>query len=328
MSESITPVAEGPEEFLEDGIAVAFSGGGYRAMLFHLGAVIRLFETGVLRQAARISSVSGGSITSAKLALEWPRLTDRAALFELVVKPIRKLAATSVDVPSVLGGLILPGGASERVSHIYAKVLFGNATLQDLPDAPAFVFNATNVETGKLWRFSRVRARDWSVGEIARPRFLLADVVTASSAFPPVLSPFVLETRPSDFTHVEEGVEPALLHDISLTDGGVYDSLGLETVFKRYRTLFVSDGGGSLAVDASPPADWVRHSRRVLDIIHDQVSSVRVRQLIATYVAGQRAGAYWGIGSDISNFALADALSAPVARTLGRRLISTEPQPH
>jgi hypothetical protein len=33
--------------------------------------------------------------------------------------------------------------------------------------------------------------------------------------------------------------------DVMLTDGGVYDNLGLETAWKRYKTVLVSDGGGS-----------------------------------------------------------------------------------
>lgn len=315
MDEAMSPVDDTRAEMLEDGIGIALSGGGYRAMLFHLGAIVRLFETGVLQRAARISSVSGGSITSAKLALEWPHLIDRAALFARVVDPIRKLARTSVDVPSVLTGLLLRGSAAQRVSDVYAKLLFEDATLQDLPQQPTFVINATSIETGKLWRFSRTRAREWSVGEIAAPTFKLADVVAASSAFPPVLSPFVLEVRPSDFTHVEPGVDPELLQDVTLTDGGVYDNLGLETVYKRYRTLFVSDGGGALSIDPSPPADWAQQAKRVLDIVHGQVSSVRVRQLIGAYVSGERAGAYWGIGTDIANFGLADALAAPLRST-------------
>src|SRR5262245_28221555 len=46
------------------GIALCLSGGGYRAMLFHLGALWRLNEAGLLSQLKRISSVSGGSITA------------------------------------------------------------------------------------------------------------------------------------------------------------------------------------------------------------------------------------------------------------------------
>jgi NTE family protein len=310
----------------DDAIGIALSGGGYRAMLFHAGAIVRLYETGLLARAARISSVSGGSITSAKLALEWPRVTSRDALIGRVVEPIRGMAGTSIDVSAVLRGVFLPGSVSDRVAAAYSHHLFGDATLQDLPTAPVFVINATNVETGSLWRFSRARARDWQVGEIASPKLRLADAVTASSAFPPVLSPYVLKVKPGDFTKVEAGVDPSFLKDIALTDGGVYDNLGLETVFKRCRTLFVSDGGAALAHDHAPASDWLSHTRRVLDIIDNQVGSLRTRQLIETLTLDEgnalhRRGAYWGIGGDAAALGLPDALPAPLART--RKLAAT-----
>src|SRR6188472_3698897 len=56
------------------GIGLCLSGGGYRAMVFHLGALWRLNELGWLPRLDRISSVSGGSITAAALALAWPEL--------------------------------------------------------------------------------------------------------------------------------------------------------------------------------------------------------------------------------------------------------------
>ncbi len=301
---------------LQDGIGLALSGGGYRAMVFHLGAFLRLFETGLLRQCDRISSVSGGSITSAKVGLEWDRLVSRDAFFTHVVAPIREMAGTTIDAPSIAGGVLLPGTVADRIAGYYKRHLFGDATLQDLPDTPRFVINATNVETGSLWRFMKPYMRDWRVGQVDAPMVRLADAVTASSAFPPVLSPFVLDVSADDFSHVEPGIDRKLLEDITLTDGGVYDNLGLETVYKRYRTLLVSNAGGAIPADSSPPSDWLRHTKRVIDIIHNQVSSVRTRQLIAAFTAGDRQGAYWGIGSDIADYALPDALPAPFDRTL------------
>src|SRR5437773_6354039 len=50
------------------GRALCLSGGGYRATLFHLGALTRLNELGVLGQIDTFCSVSGGSIASALLA--------------------------------------------------------------------------------------------------------------------------------------------------------------------------------------------------------------------------------------------------------------------
>lgn len=57
------------EEQVEPGIGLSLSGGGYRAMLFHVGSLWRLNEAGLLSQLQRISSISGGSITAGQLAL-------------------------------------------------------------------------------------------------------------------------------------------------------------------------------------------------------------------------------------------------------------------
>ncbi len=63
-------------EGLSDGIGLALSGGGFRATLFHCGALWRLAELGYLPRLSRISSVSGGSITAGVLGLKWTKLRD------------------------------------------------------------------------------------------------------------------------------------------------------------------------------------------------------------------------------------------------------------
>jgi NTE family protein len=64
-------IADTEAERLEDKIALCLSGGGYRAMLFHVGVLWCLEHAGYLRKLARFSSVSGGSITAGVLALAW-----------------------------------------------------------------------------------------------------------------------------------------------------------------------------------------------------------------------------------------------------------------
>ena len=59
---------------LEDVIGLCLSGGGYRAMVYHAGALVRLNELGFLAQLREVASVSGGSITAGMLALAWPKL--------------------------------------------------------------------------------------------------------------------------------------------------------------------------------------------------------------------------------------------------------------
>jgi NTE family protein len=312
---AIAPVIEEEETGPQPGTGLGVSGGGYRAMLFHLGAFLRLHELGLLKKLNRISSVSGGSITAAKIALEWGKLNDRADFITHVVEPIRHVASTTIDVPSVIWGLILPGGVAKQIAKRYRRYLFGDATLQDLPDDIRFVINATNLETGKLWRFSKPYMRDFSVGMVLNPKVSLADAVAASSGFPPVLAPCILKVKPSDFSHVEPGVPQDMLSDISLADGGVYDNLGLETVWKRYQTVLVSDAGVAVGRNADVPGDWARLGIRAVDIIYGQVASVRTRQVIASFIDEERTGAYWGVRSNIASYGLPDTLPCPFDRT-------------
>ena len=323
-----SPQGESGAAELEHGMALCLSGGGYRAMMFHLGALWRLHETGGLRRLRRISSVSGGSITAGGLALRWPAVMadavpQTATFLREVVTPIRALAGETIDAEAIVFGLALPGRVSDRVAAAYDTHLFHGATLQDLPDEPRFVINATNVQSGALWRFMKPYMRDYRVGEVKRPTVPLAHAVAASSAFPPVLSPFELRLDPAAFTPgsgTDLQMAPYTTRVI-LTDGGVYDNLGLETAWKRYDTILVSDAGGQMQAEPEPKSDWARHAYRVLNVVDNQVRALRKRLLIASFKApagdaDHRAGAYWGIRTDIAKYGLADALACPHDRTM------------
>lgn len=302
-----------------DGLGLCLSGGGYRAMLFHVGVVWRLREVGLLGRLDRISSVSGGSITAALLGLRFDAVVSgsRDGFLSAFVGPLRELAGETLDAEAILGGLLLPGTIADRVAAGYRKHVFGDATLQDLPDGPRFVLNATNVQSGALFRFSKPYLRDWRVGEIRNPEVPLASAVAASSAFPPVLSPFILKVDPSTFTpgSGKDLQTSPYTKRIVLSDGGVYDNLGLETIWKRCRTVFVSDAGGKLRPEPDPKSDWARHAVRVSGIVDDQVRNLRKRQLIRAFKAGHRPGAYWGIRTPVAAYELPDALDCPEART-------------
>jgi NTE family protein len=323
----LTPAgSKHPIDRPEQGIALCLSGGGYRAMLFHAGALWRLNEVGYLRKLARISSVSGGSITAAQLGVRWNKLefglnSGVAGAFGTeVIDPIRRLASRTIDRGAVLGGVFLPGSISDKVTGAYREHLYGNATLQDLPDdPPRFIINATNVQSGALWRFSKPYMRDYRVGEIKNPEVELAVAVAASSAFPPILSPLRLEVDASRYeqpTQEEDLHFEPYLSDVVLSDGGVYDNLGLETAWKRYTTVLVSDGGGKMQPDADPKDDWARHALRVNEIIDNQVRSLRKRQVIDSFQRKTREGTYWGIRTDIAHYAAPGALPCPHPQTL------------
>ena len=305
------------------GMALCLSGGGYRAMLFHVGVLRRLNEAGVLARLDRVSSVSGGSIVAGVLGLAWKRLAfDESGvallLEQLVEEPVRGLARHTLDVSSVLKGLISPETIGEELADAYREHLFGEATLGDLPEAPRFIVNATNVDSGELIYLSRAYLSDWRLGWIADPRLDLAVAVACSSAFPPVLSPYRIDLAGAPWQDEPWNDLRDAEHrdELVATDGGVYDNLGLETAWKRCRTLIVSDAGGHLAADPDPDTDWPRHILRVLKVIDNQVRSLRKRQLIDGFERGDRDGVYVGIRSDITHYELPDALPAPQEATL------------
>lgn len=336
------------EDRFQTAIAIALSGGGYRAMLFHTGALWRLGQLGLLStrdqtrshpeggtvnlgRLQRISSVSGGSIVSAVLASAFDGLSplqgealDREFIAR-VVAPVRRLASVTLagttrrGVWEVLKDVVLPGSINDRIAAAYDRHLYGGKTLQDLPDSIRFVFNASNLQSGGLWRFSKPYMRDWRVGEVHNPTVSLAKAVAASSAFPPVLAPASLKLHDSDYMPGSgDGLQqPPYTTSPTLADGGVYDNLGLETC-KRFRTLFVSNGGKPFGPDPKVSSDWVSISARCLSLVDNQVYSLRVRKLIDEYKSGTRTGAFWDIKQDLAIYDCSGTLPCPSDHT--RRL--------
>ena len=64
----------------------------------------------------------------------------------------RAFAGVTIDAESVILGALLPGSVGDRIAKAYDEHLFHGKTLQDMPDEPRFVINATNVQSGALWR--------------------------------------------------------------------------------------------------------------------------------------------------------------------------------
>jgi NTE family protein len=157
---------------------------------------------------------------------------------------------------------------------------------------------------------------DYRVGQVLKPTIPLAVAVTASSAFPPVLSPLALELKPGQCVDME-GTD---LHrepyttNVVLADGGVYDNLGLETIWK-FSTVLVSDAGQKMEAEEDPDTNWGGHSLRVLDLIDNQVRSLRKRQIMKAFKKGERKGTYWGIRTDIHDFAVKNKFECPLERT-------------
>ena len=329
-----------PEQYPDEsrskrsGVALALSGGGYRAMLFHLGSLRRLNECGYLHKlgdGGKISSVSGGSITAAKLATIWTQLDFdddgvAANLTELLEDPIVEFASKSsgiedrigLDASTFLDAVVTFGrNAGDELAENLAVDLLGHGTLQDFPsldEGPHFVINATSMQTGNIFWFSKLYQGDSTVGLWRNPNTTIAEAVAASAGYPPVLSPSQLNAS-GTFDEACRGPhgygDYVARHE--LADGGIYDNLGLEPIWHTHQTILVSDGGGQLPTEPDPGNDVLRHSLRVAHILDHQVRDLRKRQLLGAYkttdVDAGRDGTYWSIRSKIDNYLLDDALA-------------------
>jgi NTE family protein len=333
------------QEFPTDEWSLCLSGGGFRAMLFHTGALWRLHEAGMLSRINFFSSVSGGTIANGWLALKWGELSMPGARFEEVfVSGMRRMAREPVDILAVLRGVAW-GRVARQIAAAYDQVLFDGALLQSLPDNPRFIFTSANLQSGALWRFSKPYMGDYKVGRILTPDLPLSYAVAASSAFPPFLSPLIL--RPPIDRYVPVQPAPQLSASryrarVVLTDGGVYDNLGLEPVIKRSRTILVSDGGMPFATKPRISRRWACQILRVLDCEDNQVRSLRKRDLINRfelysdlikdgvnmsnrpgYRQVPRTGTYWGIDSAVTDYPTTAGLPCPPNLTKPLSKIST-----
>lgn len=301
-------------------IGIALSGGGFRATLFGLGSLQRLNDAGLLGRLDRISSVSGGSILAGVLAHRWEQLRfadGRAANFDsLVAEPVRRFCSRTIDVGAGLKGLLTPfRTAGDFLADRYDKDLFGGAMLKDIPDAsragnPRFVFHATSLQTGSGFRFRQDFIGDRLLGIHHAARMPLSVAVAASSAFPPVFSPIVLDTEPDAWREGSKAPELAPLRSrVVLADGSIHDSMGLESLVDRVDLVLASDAGAPLGIDEEPWEDNVLQLGRVRDILIEQTRALRRGWLVSEFEAGRRRGACWSIATRIGDFKAADPLA-------------------
>ncbi|MBV9189574.1 MAG: patatin-like phospholipase family protein [Betaproteobacteria bacterium] len=277
---------------------MALSGGGFRATLYHLGLVRFLRDAGILRNVTHITSVSGGSIIAAHLALHWSRYNGTEQDFDAAAAEL--LAYMRLDVRNRIVRRFPLGfsvrwlrrlvGLSNRkltrtglLEHHYQQHLFGDVSLFELPETPQLHILATNLSEGRLTSFNRdglwhIR-RDAGHGfRIDRERIGLATVpmaVAASSAFPGFFPPMLL-------TGEDVGARSGTFGRQSFTDGGVFDNLGVRMMHFLARAggesalpwdgVLVSDVGKPFEVQSSAESvGMVRTAMRASDILMDRV---------------------------------------------------------
>ena len=324
-------------------IGLAVAGGGYRATLYSLGSLWRLNEFGLLPEFKTITSVSGGSITTGYLATKWEELTfdgnSVATNFEKVIaEPLKRFCSTGIDVNAGITGLLsFRDTIGDKVAKAYDRKLFHGAQIQSLSDeAPEFLFYGTNFQTGDSIRIQKSAIYDYKIGEYPSPEISMAKAVGISSAFPPMLSPVTLITDPGHWKETKYSEyydEIKLREKLLLTDGGLYDNMGLEAVWKgkgKYSHVIVCDAGAPFTVKHNIKKNWASQYMRMSDLMINQQRALRKRLLVDNYMVKNEAGeheiyggAYFGITTKINEYELKDSMTKDSDISLSLKNIRT-----
>jgi NTE family protein len=250
-------------------IGLSLSGGGSRAIAFHLGCLRALNRLGLLDRIAVLSTVSGGSVIGAYFHARFYAHAGDFASFEAEVRALlarglarpmwRKLFSVvglKVIAAFTVVGLVALGVALTRALlevvrfvmpralaahferfelrsplHRFASrttlleaalddLLFKGASIKDPPPKPHLVVNATELRTGSAFRFGTTESGSWRWGKLHRNEVLVAHAVAASAAYPLFLPAF-----DEALTFEKDGALKT--SRVILTDGGIYDNLGL-----------------------------------------------------------------------------------------------------
>lgn len=305
-------------------IALALSGGGFRATVFHLGVLARLAEDQQLENVSYLSTVSGGSLCAGLVfALNNYRWPSSQEYRQNVLPAARKLLM-SKDLKQAMLARVLTrfldilDTRADDLSALMQEHWGIKAALKDLPETPRWMINATCYETGKNWRFERMRMGDYVFGYTEDTDLPLTDAMAASAGFPGLIGPLTLETsRRSWFkyqdspkeTQAGQAAQPKHIpmqppySPVHLWDGGVYDNHGLEGLHdfvsgwrKDIDFLIVSDAAGRSKPDVYRPG--VKALERIITgIMMDQIRSLRARAIVERLVNHGDKGAFLQIGN-------------------------------
>ncbi len=260
---TVAPLASGGETTATRHIGVSLSGGGHRASLFGLGALIYLVDAGKGPEISCISSVSGGSITNAWVGLKTDLFVAASGDFRTDIAPLAAAVSTKgtlwtapltyaylvllVAILAVATVLCFPlegvwpfavwavaltvvGWLARQRGWIAARAfdraLFRGAALSRLNPTTDHIICSCDLQTSEAVYFSGRFVYSYRLGWGVPGDLPLARAVQASACLPGAFAPVVLPIERHHFTLAGAGEHP--LTRMLLTDGGVYDNMGTE----------------------------------------------------------------------------------------------------
>ena len=295
-------------------IGITLSGGGLRSAVFQFGLLNRLARDRQLEDISFLSTVSGGSLAIALIyALNngaWPAsdtfLNDTTPKLRELLTTVHLQRSFYLKCAYKFWKALL--GRANLMAETIRDGWDINLSLKELPDTPRWLINATCYETGKSWRFDKKRMGDYQFGYVINPDFDVADAIAASAALPMLIGPFELNTtnykwhkfgpdHGDDFILIEP-----ILQRVHLWDGGIYENLGLESLYKidtgpraGIDYLIVSDAGAPLRIERNRFAAYLR----LIDIGMSQTRGLRARAVVNYFKNYPNRGVYIQMGNTV-----------------------------
>lgn len=290
-------------------IGLALSGGGSRAMAFHLGCLRALHDIGLLDRVRVLSTISGGSVIGAYYAYTPGKSFEdfekdirgflrtgfhRASFCRLLIpwNFLRCAAGFAIARGSEIACII--GGREPRMHRFFSRTdvfrevlehrVFGERKLSDARrNDMDVVIGACELRTGSAFRFGNAISGDWRKGKLVNGDVDVSFAVAASAAYPIFLPAL-------DRTWSFEKGGTVSNHRILLTDGGVYDNLGFQVLepgrdstvslhsFPCEYLIVCNAGQGQEAGDAIPLGSY-RRIRRSFEVVHRRVQDSAMGRL-------------------------------------------------
>ncbi|WNI14074.1 patatin-like phospholipase family protein [Actinacidiphila sp. ITFR-21] len=227
-------------------VPAALSGGGSRAAAFHLGCLRALHDRDLLDHVRVVSGISGGSLLAALWAYGPTDFADfDASTTDLLRSGLQRDIARQAFTPSAVvrnlaaatcagaRGLLSrtssvsvarPANRTDALATVLTHKAFGTRTMADVTHPGLdIVLTATDLATTNAVRFGSARSGCSRYGTITEP-INVATAVAASAAYPALLPAL---DRTFTFQHRDGHHQQ---HTVLLTDGGVYDNLGLSVL--------------------------------------------------------------------------------------------------
>jgi len=202
-------------------------------------------------------------------------------------------------------------GRAALLADVLARYWGIDGVLSDLPATPEWRINTTCYETGRNWIFSKREMGNYIVGYFDNPDIKLQTALASSAAVPATIGPMKVKlpaAKPRELGYRKPpGAERIKNRKfITLWDGGVYENLGVERLFRvsefapEIDFLVTSDASAPLAVQigrwsCTPP--FYRPILRLADVATEQGRSYRVRSVMRFLIQNSDKGAFIKIGS-------------------------------